>query len=235
MSDIITFSYFMVYKKIRFLIIILSLVLISVIIFSVRLLKIGFVSDYWPLALSLPLAIILVYYSRQALKMKMKYIGRSTLFIGIIALVILLYATVMMLLFSKFEKKDFRLVDRIEEVIDFELPNEGSIITKDFSNSSFERSRYKSLSKVFFYDGIEDLENRIINSEKWTSNLDSKLKVAIPIYLLKEDANFYLLYNIDNETFHSAPIKGKNNYLLIYYYDNGEMTIVEYKIEISEG
>lgn len=210
----------------------LASLMVLIVIYAISLFNKGIVSNYWPLAIALPISLITIILSRKIPKQN-KYIRSLSFYSGLITFLIFLFATTMMILFSRYEKKDFSLVNEIQGIVDFEFPDQGRIITKDFKATSFEKSRYKTLSRVFFTDGVLELEQSIAASDKWTSSLSVDMLEAIPNYLVSQ-ASYYLLFNIDTHTYNSRPLVGVRNYIIIYYYQDGEMSIIEYKIEITE-
>lgn len=212
---------------------ILSMFLLAMIIYAIYLFGIGIVSYYWPLTIALPYAIVNILAARKLPNQNNNLFKNIAFYIGIIAFLVLLFASIMMLLFSRFEKHDFKFIERIEEVIEFDFPNQGRIITKDFRESKATHARYQTLSRVSFSTDISDLENRIKASDKWTDELTKDMLLAIPNYLAN-NASYYLLYNIDNKTYNLKPLPGTYDYLLIYYYQDGEAAIIEYQVEIIE-
>jgi hypothetical protein len=196
------------------------------------LFNLGITSNYWILTILIPLPIVTIIFSILSRKNNMKNIGKHSMFMAGIASMVILIATLMLILFSKYEKRDYGLVTRIENEIAFVLPDEGTIFTTDFSTR--KDAKYKTLSKIKFANNYEisSFEESIENSSKWISNLSSELLTMIPLYLQKR-ATHYLLYNVNNDEFNTKSDLGTFDFILIYYYGEGDMSIVEYRLDIK--
>ena len=205
---------------------------IIIIFFSLYLFIKGSAKDYWLIIVLIPIPILAIIFSIINGK---NNIGKNVTTLSVISLILIIVAIFFFAFYKSHERKDYALVSRIENVISFELPDSGSIITNDFTDRDPEKRRYKTLSKVEFNieSQIQSLEERIANSNLWVNDMTKEMKAIIPYYLITEGNN-YLLYNVEKETYNEESPAGAYNMILIYYFGDGEMSIVEYEIETGE-
>lgn len=202
------------------------LVSIVIIIFGISLMVEAIVSNYWPLIISLPIPVLALILGIKLKKSNIKYINDISRFVSIVTILLIIIATIMMIGFSKYEKQDYNYIYDLESKIGIDFPNQGRIITKDFSSRNPNSVRYTKLSRVYFEKDINEFENMIKTSDQWIEVLNEDLKKVIPKHLQSE-AEYNLLYNITRNTFNDKTL-GDYKYILVYYYGNGETSIVEY-------
>ena len=168
-------------NKIKYITICLFLIMILICVIGGYLFNLGITSNYWILTILIPLPIVTIIFSILSRKNNMKNIGKHSMFMAGIASMVILIATLMLILFSKYEKRDYGLVTRIENEIAFVLPDEGTIFTTDFSTR--KDAKYKTLSKIKFANNYE-----ISSFEESIENYD--YVVCDECHYFFEDASF---------------------------------------------
>ena len=119
-------------------------------------------------------------------------------------------------------------IQDIEEVIQYDLPNNLSAITVD--HSTYEEHRLKienSEEKLIF-------EQEIRLHENWTDTLINEIRYTMPALPEAEtrDFDYFLVYNETMQTYNQPPANGitQSCYILAYNIDLGSFYVIHYNI-----
>ena len=134
---------------------------------------------------------------------------------------------------------DYLYVDNLEEVIKFEIPDDGDVVTDKTFNYDFGDYTIISIATVNFNDDKEILEfnDSIKNSEIWVGNNSSYMKMLEPSHFVNDDKDnmYYMVYMRDVGLYNRAPnVTGNyHTYYLEYDMVESKMVVYEYVLEFS--
>lgn len=185
----------------------------------------------WICLLFLPISISSIILGK---KYRRKgYLCKKNIVGGIIITILLLMYGI--LPFGSIDN-DYSYIDKLEKIINFELPNSGIISLEDYSNVIIEPS-FELISKgyVTFKDEkeIKNFEESISLSTIWKNKNSSYMQMQEPNNIVVQLSGkiYYLLYNKDENTYNTIPTKeGKYEmYFLMYDMDENKMYTLNYK------
>lgn len=179
----------------------------------------------WIMYLFIPVSICILVWSIRLLSLKNK-IGLLGVVTTTLVLPTLLTFGSFRLIFQVNTSVDF--VQDLEEVIQYDLPNNLSAITVD--HSTYEEHRLKienSEEKLIF-------EQEIRLHENWTDTLLNEIRYTMPALPEAEtrDFDYFLVYNETMQTYNQPPANGitQSCYILAYNIDLGSFYVIHYNI-----
>lgn len=185
----------------------------------------------WICLLFLPISIssiiLGIKYRRKGYLCKKNIVG------GIIITILLLMYGI--LPFGSIDN-DYSYVDKLEKIINFELPNTGTISLEDYSDVIISPS-FELISKgyITFTDEkeIKIFEESISLSTIWKNKNTSYMQMQEPNSIIVQLSGkiYYLLFNKDENTYNTVPTKeGKYEmYFIMYDMDENKMYTLNYK------
>lgn len=135
---------------------------------------------------------------------------------------------------------DYSYVNDLEKVINFEFPDNGKIIVD--SNFNFDYGDYTiiSISNVIFNNDneINEFNDKIKNSDMWTEQNSSYLKMLEPDFFVQGDDDnelYHMVYIKDLNTYNTVPtVSGVyHTYYFKYSMSESKLTIYEYNLEFT--
>ncbi len=162
---------------------------------------------------------------------------------GFIAFCILIVVLISPFIIGETQKRmDFNeMKNSIEEQTGLDLPNKGELVQSDFSNwIQFGNSvNVERMSFIVFkeYEQTEEFEELLEGDIKWITSINDPLKEQIPLHLhsYTTDGDYYILYNVVNETFNEEFAEpDANKYLFIVYQkENNRFIIFDYTLGVD--
>ena len=170
----------------------------------------GFLCNSWIFLCFLPFPIISFI-----LASKLKYANcgyKQNYIAAFICIPLLLLIPAFSLLFNKTNKltKDPSVLNKIEETVNFELPDDITIISA--YNSSDVDGRhiffYASYFQINSTEEIKEIENRIKHSENWVEQLDPELLLIFSSDIQSNIAqyDYYMFYNLKYNSYNETNI-----------------------------
>lgn len=198
----------------------------------------SFVENLWIMIIALPLPVASIITGLIMNKNALK--GMKNIVVGAIMGGLLIVYSSFPLIFGSHISHDYKYVDDLEEIIDFELPDKGLITTQNFTNtSSIDSAATEYMSDVSFSEDEEIVafENRLKSSRLWTNNVDTKnigMLSTIASFFIS-NYNHFMIYNVDLDIYNQLPASSGTYHMFFLAYDssNNTMKIIEYFIEIT--
>ena len=212
--------------------------LILFIVFSKSLGLGGEFLEFWKFLFLLPLPLASIAFYIFSGKKGLNFI--KNLVVGIIFTVIILFLSLSSLLTSGSFSKDYSFVNRTEQIINFDIPDNGKIVTNKLVTGA-DNKIYHTESKVKFTDTaeIEDFKINIQNSDLWSKKISPANNNLIPSrfnYNSETDSpNYYMIYNITLDSY-NQPLTEYGEYEIIFLAFNSSnniLTIIEYTFKIE--
>jgi len=185
----------------------------------------------WIFLLFMPISILSIILG---IKYRRKgYLCNKNIVGGIIITILLLMYGI--LPFSSVDN-DYSYVDKLEKIINFELPNSGTISLEDYSDVNIS-SQFELISKgyITFTDEkeIKIFEESISSSTIWKNKNSSYMQMQEPSSIIVQLSGkiYYLLFNKDENTYNTVPTKEGNYemYFIMYDMDENKMYTLNYK------
>jgi hypothetical protein len=203
---------------------------------SKNLVELIFFKKMWICYFGLPISIFSIFYG---IKCNKRGYGdcKVNIVVGILSSIILFIlgsSTIIYVLNKDYYQYDYSYVTKLKKIIDFELPDNGNIITSKLSNNS--TNDYKLISRSYInYSNSKDkkeLEEKIIDSYLWNNN--NNLQSIAP-FVIKNENMYYLIFNYDQKTYNTLPNKSGEYkfYCLEYNMYEHELIIYEYKLNYN--
>lgn len=194
---------------------------------------------FLPLPIPLSSLILGIVYKKKGLK------TTKNIVVGIIFTVLLFIYGSFTFIFSGMYSHDFSYVNRIESLIDFDLPDKGDITTQNWDNgpqtgTQAETVHYFYTSDITFTDKDEIAKfNALISqNELWLTYVSTPLLGAVPLmysYLPSSaQYDYFMIYNVDLKTYNTIP-ESSGTYKFIftaYNSQQGIMQIGEYSLDV---
>ena len=117
----------------------------------------------------------------------------------LLSIVIIVLLVSMGLNKSGFELSDYKIVQKYSDVLNIELPKDGKLMEINRENASYMYILFN-----------EDINERIINSDKWinASKLKSELTIFLnSIFTSGDKDNYFLIYNKTTDEYNTLPSK----------------------------
>ncbi len=193
------------------------------------------------LPLSIPLASLIlgIIYKEKGFK------ATKNIVVGIIFSASLVIYGSFTFIFSDLYSHDFTYVNRVEEMIDFDLPDNGDITTEDWTDGTQTGTqanvvKYLYMSDIMFTEEgeVAKLNAEISDSELWLTYVSTSLMGLVPsIYsdlAASSEYDYFMIYNARMKSYNTIPeSSGKYRYLLIAYNSReGTMEIIEYTLAV---
>ncbi|MDD4077364.1 MAG: helix-turn-helix transcriptional regulator [Bacilli bacterium] len=199
------------------------------------------VEHIWVMIFALPIPLSSIVLGFIARRVGIKY--KKNLILGFIMAGSVIVYSSMTLIFKNEFSHDYTYINKIENRIEFDLPDIGRISTEDWSKRSqsttLDDAYINYISYVTFFDAdeIESFTESVQKSALWTSHIitENKGMLCSQAAFQFADYNYYIIYNLTLTTFNSLPPEsGTYDFIFLgYNHDRGTMLIIEYRLDIS--
>ena len=141
--------------------------------------------------------------------------------------------------FGSTYSRDYALVARIGQTVNFELPKEGRIFTTKYeeTEASSDEMRLKTDSNVKFTseNEIEAFGSKIETSPLWTASLETKNKILIPPMHQYSQYDYMMICCVGTAFYNEIPPTAGDYYFIFLGYnaETNVLVIVEYGFEIN--
>ncbi|MCF7924788.1 MAG: helix-turn-helix domain-containing protein [Candidatus Izimaplasma sp.] len=133
--------------------------------------------------------------------------------------------------------------EEIENIIGLDLPDKGKLVYADFEDWTFYGNTIPihQMSYLVFTSENQTItfENDFVDDSRWVGIVDDGLIELLPINIrdYATVGDYYLIYNIDTDTYNDLSINsGAYSMLfLIYQKDNNRLIVFDYLIQFEGG
>ncbi len=170
----------------------------------------GIVNYSWVMWLFIPLSALSIFVGIKLRSKEQKY--KKNFIIAFICLPILVLFGSYKFIFNSFSYNTNKITI-VEREIKLELPEQVKIATQKFDIYNI------SYAKIIDNQAIEDFENEIRNNNLWKTELGSKIKSLLPIYVQYEldTFDYFVFYNVTIDEYNTYPNDGEYKIIFIAY------------------
>lgn len=151
----------------------------------------------------------------------------------IIGFLLLIYGSFCM--FPTFSK-DYNEINQYKEIIDAELPNNGTLEIQDWGTYFDEdKTEYTIINAYYDKEDVKGLVDSIENSDNWvlSNKIKSYLKIFIPSQLRSDDDAYYSIYNKTTNQYNNLPENSGDYEVYAMKYDKSDKHLEIHKFKIS--
>jgi len=188
-----------------------------------------FIAKMWGMYLALPLTLACLGLGITG--KKRGYKCKKNIIAGIIFSVLLLIYGSFPLFLQETYSRDYTLVSRVSQTINFALPKEGEIFTQLDVGGSKTDSKVKFTSSA----EIEAFVSGMSDSGLFTTSLATKNKALLPFMHTHAKYDYYMIYCLETGQHNEMPFAdGEYNFIFLGYDAKTKvLSIVEYSCQIS--
>ena len=132
--------------------------------------------------------------------------------------------------------KDYNEINQYKEIIDAELPNNGTLEIQDWGTYFDEdKTEYTIINAYYDKEDVKGLVDSIENSDNWvlSNKIKSYLKIFIPSQLRSDDDAYYSIYNKTTNQYNNLPENSGDYEVYAMKYDKSDKHLEIHKFKIS--
>ncbi|MCL2675514.1 MAG: hypothetical protein FWE84_02860 [Firmicutes bacterium] len=196
-----------------------------------------FVAKTWVMyfALIIPMFSIICAFIAKSKGIK----SRKNIIAGFICSALIVMFGSFAIIMRDFYSYDYSLVHKVEQQIDFKLPDSGKLFTELYGSKSLDGIVEIGMkeSKVRFTSEseINDFIDRIKNSDLWTTSITVQNKGLLNFWFQNRQCDYYLIYCIETGKHNASPgYSGQFNFIFLGYTTETRILVIgEYPLAIQ--